>query len=197
MPDLAALSSLGTAYTQQNFNNTTNSTSGASRTGETSGTNTTQTTTGIGSNLSLDMTDFYTLLATQLQYQDADNPMDTSEMMSQLVQNQMSQSILQMTTAISDLTTVNLFSYASGMMGKEVTVAEVDDKGNYTGESLTGVVTGVSLGSMPTIVIDGKEYSLSQIMGVGDVPEPEENPDDGEGSGSGDNGDTGENTASV
>lgn len=122
----------------------------------------------------LSMTDFYQLLATQLQYQDADNPMDTAEMMSQLVQTQMSQTIDQMTTAISDLTTVNMFSYAASMMGKEVTVAEVDEQGNYTGKETKGLVEGVSLGSVPTITIDGKEYSLMQIMSVGVVAEKPE-----------------------
>mgnify|MGYP002802310076 FL=1 len=130
----------------------------------------------------LTMSDFYKLLATQIQYQDADNPMDTSEMVSQLVQNQMSDAITQMSTAVSDLSTVNLLNYASSMMGKEVTVAEVDKDGYYTGEELKGVVSGVSLGTVPTVVIDGKEYSLVQIMGVGTVPEkpdPEE-PDEGD-----------------
>ena len=130
----------------------------------------------------LTMSDFYTLLATQIQYQDADNPMDTSEMVSQLVQNQMSEAITQMSTAVSDLSTVNLLNYASSMMGKEVTVAEGDKDGYYTGEELKGVVSGVSLGTVPTVVIDGKEYSLVQIMGVGTVPEkpdPEE-PDEGD-----------------
>ena len=130
----------------------------------------------------LTMSDFYTLLATQIQYQDADNPMDTSEMVSQLVQNQMSEAITQMSTAVSDPSTVNLLNYASSMMGKEVTVAEVDKDGYYTGEELKGVVSGVSLGTVPTVVIDGKEYSLVQIMGVGTVPEkpdPEE-PDEGD-----------------
>ena len=130
----------------------------------------------------LTMSDFYTLLATQIQYQDADNPMDTSEMVSQLVQNQMSEAITQMSTAVSDLSTVNLLNYASSMMGKEVTVAEVDKDGYYTGEELKGVVSGVSLGTVPTVVIDGKEYSRVQIMGVGTVPEkpdPEE-PDEGD-----------------
>lgn len=133
---------------------------------------------------SMTMTDFYKLLATQLQYQDADNPMDTAEMMNQLVQTQMSQSIDQMTSAISDLTTVNMFSYASSMMGKEVTVAEVDEKGNYTGEETKGVVEGVSLGSVPTITIGGKEYSLMQIMSVGTVPEKPEGSEGNEESGS-------------
>ena len=36
----------------------------------------------------LTMTDFYQLLAAQLKYQDADNPMDTSQMMVQMVQTE-------------------------------------------------------------------------------------------------------------
>lgn len=137
----------------------------------------------IGSNAmtnSLTITDFYKLLATQLQYQDADNPMDTGEMMNQLVQTQMSQTISYMTTAISDMSTVNLITYASSMIGKEVTVAEVDEDGNITDERTTGVVSGVSLDGMPYIYIDGKKYSVMQIMTMGEVPkEPEEpeNPD--------------------
>ena len=58
----------------------------------------------------------------------------------------------------------------------------MDKDGYYTGEELKGVVSGVSLGTVPTVVIDGKEYSLVQIMGVGTVPEkpdPEE-PDEGD-----------------
>lgn len=149
--------------------------------------NTTNTVFGQGSigsqalSDSLTITDFYKLLATQLQYQDADNPMDTAEMMNQLVQTQMSQSISLMTTAVNDLATVNMYSYATSMMGKTVTVAEVDENGNYTKETTTGVVTGISLGSVPVIYIDGKEYSLVQIMSIGDVPPPEETEDPSEG----------------
>ena len=115
--------------------------------------------------------DFYKLLATQLQYQDADNPMDTAEMMNQLVQTQMSQAIDAMTTAVSDLATVNLYSYASSMMGKQVTVAEVDENGNYTKQETTGTVTGVMLGSSPSICINGKQYALAQVMNIGEKGE--------------------------
>ena len=118
----------------------------------------------------MDMTDFYKLMAVQLQYQDMDNPMDTGEMMNQLVQTQMAQAITQMTTAISDLSTVNMFSYASSLMGREVTVAEVGDNGQYSGKETKGTVTGVTLGATPSIFVDGKEYSLVQVMSVGQVP---------------------------
>ena len=87
------------------------------------------------------MTDFYTLLAAQMKYQDADNPMDTSEMMASMVQTQMIQ-------AISEMTTMQMTTYAASMIGKEVTVAEVDANGQYTGDKV-GTVTSVLLGSSP------------------------------------------------
>ena len=49
---------------------------------------TSRTVSGAG-NAGLSIEDFYKLLAAQLRYQDADNPMDTSEMMAQMVQTQM------------------------------------------------------------------------------------------------------------
>ena len=122
----------------------------------------------------LSMTDFYTLLAAQLRYQDADNPMDTSEMMAQMVQSQMIQTITQ-------LSEVTVTTYAASMAGKEVTVAEVDAKGNYTGKNTVGVVESVVFsGSTPILFIDGKGYSMSQLMAVGKIPEAEE-PDKGDG----------------
>lgn len=174
MPDISALAStsLYAGNTAQNVR-TTGSTS------------TTDSSLSEKAVTSLSMTDFYELLATQLQYQDADNPMDTSEMMNQLVQTQMSQMIDQMTAAVTDLTTVNLMSYASSMMGKEVTLAEVNSSGMYTGEETTGVVTGVTLGTNPSVVVDGKEYSIVQIMSVGEVPKKEDNETQTPGTGDG------------
>lgn len=119
------------------------------------------------------MTDFYTLLAAQLKYQDMDNPMDTSEMMSSMVQTQMIQ-------AITEMSSMNMTTYATSMIGKEVTVALVDKDGMYTGEK-EGTVTGVVLGDSPIVFVDGKSYSLSQIVAVGEVPE--EAPDDNENAG--------------
>ena len=115
----------------------------------------------------LTMTDFYQLLAAQLKYQDADNPMDTSQMMVQMVQTQMITALNHMTTAISDLSLVNTTSYAVSMVGKEVTAAKVDESGQYTGEEVTGTVTGVGLGTTPTIFIDGESYNLTQLMSIG------------------------------
>ncbi len=128
----------------------------------------------------LTMTDFYTLLAAQLRYQDADNPMDTSEMMAQMVQSQMIQTITQ-------LSEVTITTYAASMAGKEVTVAEVDSKGQYTGENTVGVVESVVFsGNTPILFVNGKGYYMSQLMAIGKVPDMEgngeiEKPGEGEG----------------
>lgn len=122
----------------------------------------------------LSMTDFYTLLAAQLKYQDADNPMDTSQMMAQMVQTQMIDAITNMSSAVNQMSTMNLTTYASSMVGKEVTMAEVDEDGKYTGKDTKGVVTGVLLGSDPILYIGDKEYHLSQLMSVGSVPKKED-----------------------
>ncbi len=189
MPDISALSTVSTLNTAvaQRTSTNTSSTQNTDSVRDTATVANTENVTN-KSAYEISMSDFYTLLATQIQYQDADNPMDTSEMMSQLVQNQMSEAITQMSTAVSDLTTVNLLNYSTSMMGKEVTLAEVDDRGNYTGEETKGVVTGVTLGSTPTVVVNGKEYSIVQIMGVGDVPEKEDSEKPGEGGAQGSEG---------
>lgn len=138
--------------------------------------------------------DFYTLLAAQLKYQDADNPMDTSEMMASMVQTQMIQAIMEMSS-------MNMTSYASSMIGKQVTVAEIDSQGMYTGDK-TGVVTGVVLGDNPVIFIGDKAYNINQVVSIGEIPksdkddstEKPKDPIEGEG-GSGNDG--GEGTGNT
>jgi len=119
----------------------------------------------------LTMTDFYTLLAAQLKYQDADNPMDTAEMMGQMVQTQMIQ-------AITTMTSNNTTTYAASMVGKNVTVEEVDEKGRKTMETTSGTVTGVVLGTDPTIFINGKGYKISQVSAIGETNVTAAKPDE-------------------
>ena len=140
-----------------------------------------------GTSGELTMTEFYKLMAAQMQYQDPDNPMDTSELMAQMVQSKM-------ITAIAQMTSISTTTYATSMLGTEVTVAEVDEKGVGTGEYTKGKVTGVVLGDNPIIYVDGKLYSLSQIMSVGDVKLPGEGE---EGEGDGESGDSGDGADKV
>lgn len=148
-----------------------NSTLAAQATTAASGTTSTKGTGGIDykradvSATSEDMTitDFYKLMAAQMQYQDPDNPMDTSELMATLVQSKM-------ITAMAQMTTTNSITYATSMLGKQVTMAEVDSLGRGTGEYTKGTITGISLaGEEPTLYMGDKAYKMSQIMSVGEV----------------------------
>ena len=129
-------------------------------------------------NMGLSIDDFYKILAAQLRYQDADNPMDTSEMMSQMVQTQMIATINQMNQ-------ISVITYASSMIGKEVTIGLRDAQGWPTGETTTGTVTGAYIfGDDPVIVVDGVGYSVSQVVMLGNArTEAQEDPGDGDGDG--------------
>lgn len=121
---------------------------------------------------SLDMADFYTLMAAQMKYQDVLNPeSNTAEMMTQMVQ-------MSMVNAIQDMMTMSTTTYAASMIGKNVVIAEaVGGKINR----IEGVVEGVNLyDGDPKLIINGKEYSMNQIMQLGTVSKPEEptEPDD-------------------
>ncbi len=134
-------------------------------------------TTSRKNNTELDMMDFLQLMIVQLQSQTIDDAMDTSEMMNQMVQ-------MQMISAISNMTETNVMSYASSLVGKVVTIGLVTKDGLEEREVLvTG--TGVMDGQQ---VIFGKDasgkietYGLNQIMAVGQLPPPEETPDEGDG----------------
>lgn len=133
-------------------------------------------------NSEMTMDDFFQLLSAQLRYQDMSAPMSNSEMMSQLTQmaSMSSMSTLSDTiesisetvnAAMNNMAQINLSSYATGLMGKQLTVAELNENGELIGET-TGLVEGVMLtGGNPYIYINGKAYSLSQIMTVGTVPD--------------------------
>lgn len=131
----------------------------------------------------LSMTDFFKLLATQLQNQDTTNPMETSEMMAQLTQMGMMQAMSSMTTAIETSTTTTAQTYAAGLIGQEITVAVTEEKNGidvpvdvkYAKVEYVSFTNG-----NPSIKVEGdkKEYPLSYVLGIGKIPNPYEN--DGE-----------------
>ena len=131
-----------------------------------------------GSNSDLDMLDFITLMIAQMSNQGIDDTMDTSEMLNQMVQMQMIQSMVNMT----DATTMN---YAASLVGKEVTV------GKYNGtelEELVGTVTATGTKDGQHIIfINDEYYYLNEIMAVGRLPKPKDE-EDGEGDGEGEDG---------
>ncbi|NBH72990.1 flagellar hook capping protein [Clostridiaceae bacterium] len=124
------------------------------------------------------MTGFFQLLATQLQNQDMSNPMDNSEIMAQMVQMAMVQSMTTMSDAVKNSTAVNTQTYAAGLVGQEVTMA-VTEENEYGQETPVDVkyakVEWVNFTTgEPTIKIadDDKEYKLAHLVGMGRVPNP-------------------------
>lgn len=137
-------------------------------------------------NSTLSMDDFFTLLAAQLRYQDTSNPMSNSEMMSQMTQMANLSSITNLSDtlgkvattieeAMNSMSQISLSGYATNLLGRTVTVADLDDSGNMTGTT-TGTVDGVSLtGKDPYIYIKGKNYLLSHLISAGATPENKDN----------------------
>lgn len=124
-----------------------------------------------GSNSSLDMTDFLQLMVAQFQNQSIDDTASTTDMLNQLVQ-------ISVVQAITNITDATIMTYAGSLVGKEVTVARVNDKGVL--EEVVGTVTGTgSYGGQQVVFVDGESYYLSEIMAVGRLPKVEEpeNPD--------------------
>ena len=118
---------------------------------------------------SLDMTDFLTLMVTELTNQSIDQAADTSDMLNQLVQMQMVQALVNMTDA-------SVMSYAASLVGKEVTVGQYDSEGNL--EEVVGTVIGTGTYNGNQVVFVGdKYYFLSEILAVGRLPQEVEKPD--------------------
>ena len=114
----------------------------------------------------LDMSDFLQLMVATFQNQTIDNTADISDMMNQMVQMSVVQTMTNLNTLISN--TMNQ-SYAASLIGKEVTVAEtVGRKVTTTSGTVTG--TGQYNGEQ-VIYIGDKRFALSDITGVGEIPD--------------------------
>lgn len=143
----------------------------------------------------LQMEDFYKLLAAQLRNQDMNNPLDNSEMMNQMTQMSMMQALTDMKSAINDLSVSNSTSYAASMIGRTGKFAQIDDDGNLVTDKdgnptyITGTITSVDLYRF-TFYINGdtkKAYPMSFLTTlIGDGGSGPDNGGSGEDSGSSD-----------
>jgi flagellar basal-body rod modification protein FlgD len=117
------------------------------------------TTTGkTKDNSTLSMDDFFTLMVAQLKNQDMYNTTDNMEFISQMAQFSMVQ-------ALADLSELSMTNYGVSLIGKEVTLASIDEDGNMT--SYKGIVDSVNFFNGSTqVVVDGKNYALSNVMAV-------------------------------
>lgn len=109
-------------------------------------------------NSSVDISDFFSLIAAQLSNQDFMNPTDNAEFLAQLAQftaMQMQQDILYSTNA----------AFASSLIGKTVIAAKIDSKGNVV--STTGVVERIAFSSGGyEFYVDGKSFTLENLMEI-------------------------------
>lgn len=109
-------------------------------------------------NEALDMQDFLSLLVAQMTNQDAMNPMDNTEFISQMAQF----SSLQ---AMSDLTEMSMQGQATSLIGKNVVVADYNTQGKL--EIQEGIVQKVTIYGGETILyVNDKEYEYSNIMEI-------------------------------
>ncbi len=147
----------------------------------------------------LTITDYFKLLAAQLANQDMSNPMSNSEMMAQMVQMAMVQSMTSMNDVMENVIytlensqIISTQTYAAGLVGQEVTVSVTEKVTDpETGEetlkvvgSKTGVVESVNFTSAtPTFRLEGDDtdYPITYLLGMGKVEVKIPDPDEGEG----------------
>ncbi|WP_295739802.1 flagellar hook capping FlgD N-terminal domain-containing protein [uncultured Oscillibacter sp.] len=124
-----------------------------------------------GDNLNLDMTDFIMLMITQLTNQGIDETVDTSDMLNQMIQ-------MQMVETIATLTDASVMSYAASLVEQYVTVGKYDSEGNL--QESYGQVTGTgTMNGSQVIFVDNNEYyQMSEILAVGKLPPKKEEEDD-------------------
>lgn len=132
-----------------------------------------------GANTELDMTDFIQLMITQLTNQGIDESVDTSDMLNQMIQ-------MQMVETIATLTDASVMSYAASLVGQMVTVGKFDSEGNL--QEVYGQVTGTGTmnGNQVVFIDNGDYYQMNEILAVGKLPPKEEvedpeKPGEGEG----------------
>ena len=121
----------------------------------------------------MNMQDFLVLMVTELQNQSLDSTADTSEMLNQMV-------MMQMVSALTNMTDASVMGYAASLVGKTVTVGEYDSNGKL--QEVVGTVTGTGMmDGQQVVFVNDKYYHLSEIIAVGTLPAKPEKPEGGEG----------------
>ena len=108
------------------------------------------------------MSDFLQLMVATFQNQTIDNTADISDMMNQMVQMSVVQTISSLTSL---LTETNSMTYAASLVGKSVTISD-------GGGQVEGVVTGTGMvNGQPAIFVGNNSYWLTDVLAVGKLPE--------------------------
>ena len=135
--------------------------------GSTTGTSpnpTTGSTSAVAtSSTSMDQDTFLKLLVAQLKYQDPSNPADATQFLSETAQFTVVQKLEALSTLDQQVLDTTRSQSAAGLIGKQVTYTD------YSGTARTGTVTGTTLGSKPTLTVDGTQVSFDSVTAVGTV----------------------------
>jgi len=109
----------------------------------------------------LSQQDFLQLLVTQMTSQDPLNPTNSQDLLSQMTQFSTLNANNALQTQLGQMQTLNEFSEAGNLLGKQVTLQVSDTS------TAQGVVTGVDTsGDVPQIIVNGQPYSLAQVLSV-------------------------------
>ena len=120
----------------------------------------------------LSIESYFKLLSAQLANQDMTSPMDNSEMMAQMTQMAMVQSLGTMTTNMKQEMALTKTSYLAGLIGQEVSakVPEAEQKANPNApKEKSGVIASVNLtGDEPSFRLEGDvtDYPLESLLMV-------------------------------
>jgi flagellar basal-body rod modification protein FlgD len=116
--------------------------------------NATTASTQVAATNQLSYNDFLTLLMSELQHQDPTQPMDPTQMVSQLATVSNVGQAVQANKTLSQMLTANSLSQAEGMLGQ--TITSTDGKSSGTVSSVT-----VSSGGSTATLANGDKVDLS------------------------------------
>ncbi len=123
-----------------------------------------------GAQQTLTQNDFLQLLVSQMENQDPLNPQSDTQMAAQMAQFTSLQQSSSMSSSLSML-------QANSLIGSTVTVLVNPQSGATTSGVVQSVQTGVSsTDGTPQVLINGKPYDLSQIVGIVPTPVTTANP---------------------
>ena len=115
---------------------------------------------------------YFKLLSAQLAHQDMTNPMDNSEMMAQMTQMAMVQSLGTMTSNMKEEMALTKTTYLAGLIGKEVTVKLPNAENSLiegSPKEKTGVIESVNMSGKEAtfrMVGDSTDYSLESLLQI-------------------------------
>ena len=109
----------------------------------------------------VDLSSFMKMMITELQNQDPLNPMDNSQILSQISQIQQIQSSASLTSTLGSVSRGQSLSSASALIGRNIKALDSD------GNDVTGKVDKVTItDNTPTLVVGTSEVSLDNIREV-------------------------------